>query len=60
MHVLENEINKVKIQFPLLDLMKDRHFQEPILNLLQNPSENDLANTMNLSDENTTILMGTT
>jgi len=35
MHVLENEINKVKIQFPLLDLMKDKHFQDPLLKLLQ-------------------------
>jgi len=58
MHVLENEINKVKIQFPLLDLMKDKHFQDPIMKLLQNPSENDLIDTINLLDENPTILMG--
>jgi len=58
MHALENEINKVKIQFPLLDLMKDKHFQDPIMKLLQDPYENDLIDTINLSDENPTILMG--
>lgn len=60
MHVLENEINKVKIQFSLPDLMKDKHFQDPILKLLQNSSENDLADTVNLQDEKPTILMGAT
>jgi len=39
MHVLENEINKVKIHIPLLYLMKDKHFQDPILNLLQTSTE---------------------
>ncbi|MGU4934776.1 hypothetical protein MAY13_22900, partial [Escherichia coli] len=54
------EINKVKIQFPLLDLMKYKHFQDHILKLLQNSSENDLADIVNLQDEKLTILMGAT
>jgi len=60
MHVLENEINKVKIQFPLLDLMKDKHFQDPILKLLHNSSENDFMDTDHQHDEKPTILMGAT
>jgi len=58
MHVLENEINKVKIQFPLLDLMKYKHFQDPILNLLQTSSENEFMDTVNLQYDKPTILMG--
>jgi len=38
--------------------MKDKHFQDPILKLLQNSSENDLVDTVNLQDEKPTILMG--
>jgi len=58
MHVLENEINKVKIQIPLLDLMKYKHFEDPILKLLQTSTENDLMDTINLQDDKPTILMG--
>lgn len=58
MHVLENEINKVKIQIPLLDLIKDKHFQDHIHKLLQTTTKNDLMDTINLQEDKPTILMG--
>lgn len=48
MNVIGNEINKIKIQVPLFDFMKDKTFQHPILNLMQSTLDNILLDTVNL------------
>jgi hypothetical protein len=52
---LENEINKIKIPIPLVELMKTYPFRKFVLKTLQPPSHVTFSDTINLEDENPTI-----
>jgi hypothetical protein len=55
---LENEINKIKIPIPLVELMKTDPFRKIVLKALQPPAHVTFSYTINLEDENPTITIG--
>jgi hypothetical protein len=55
---LENEINKIKIPIPLVELMKTDPFKKYVLKALQPPAHVTFSDTINLEDENPTITIG--
>ena len=55
---LENEINKIKISVPLLELMKTKPFRKTVLKALQAPAQVTFSDTINLEDENLAITIG--
>jgi hypothetical protein len=55
---LENEINKIKIPIPPIELMKTNPFRKYVLKALQPPSHVTFSDTINLEDENPTITIG--
>ncbi len=56
---LENEISKLKIPIPLVELLKYNDYRENILKLLQPFSSIDLASDiLKLHDEKPTIMLG--
>jgi len=55
---LENEISKIKLQIPLIELMKNKQFKTPILKMLQIDSDSSAVDTINLQEEKHTIMFG--
>jgi hypothetical protein len=55
---LENEINKIKIPIPLVELMKTDPFRKSVLKSLQSPAHVTFSDTINLEDENPAITIG--
>jgi ribonuclease HI len=55
---LENEINKIKIPIPLVELMKTDPFRKSVLKALQPPAHVTFSDTINLEDENPAITIG--
>jgi ribonuclease HI len=55
---LENEINKIKIPIPLIELMKTDPFRKSVLKALQPPAHVTFSDTINLEDENPAITIG--
>jgi hypothetical protein len=55
---LENEINKIKIPIPLIELMKIDPFRKYVLKALQPPAHVTFLDTINLEDENPAITIG--
>lgn len=58
LHSLETKINKVKLQIPLVDLLKNKTFKESIMKILQPDSITISTDIINLQDERPTIFLG--
>jgi hypothetical protein len=56
---LENEINKIKIPIPLVELMKTDPFRKYVLKALQPPAHVTFSHFINLEDKNLAITIGT-
>lgn len=58
LHNLETEINKIKLQISLVDLLKNKTFKDPIMKILQ-PDQNTIAtDTISLQDDKPAIFLG--
>jgi hypothetical protein len=55
----ENEIQKIKIPVPFLELIKNEEFKRYISNMLQPKSSSNSIDSVNLQDEKPTFILGT-
>ena len=54
----ENEIQKIKIPVPFLELMKNEEFKRYLSKMLQPESSSNSTDSVNLQDEKPTIILG--
>ena len=53
----ENEINKIKIPLPFLELIKNEEFKKYLSKMLQPKSSSNSTDSMNLQDEKTVVIL---
>jgi hypothetical protein len=54
----ENEIQKIKIQVPFLELIKNEGFKKYLSNMLQPEFSSNSTDSMNLQDEKLAVILG--
>jgi hypothetical protein len=54
----ENEIQKIKIPVPFLELIKNEEFKKYLSKMLQPESSSNSTNSVNLQDEKPTVILG--